>query len=433
MKIVSFLGIYNKKEYSIKNGYRPIKFKKNKSIFYLLSYKSKIRNHRLIKKAYKWCFRLLGYLPANKKLIVFESFLGKQFSCNPRAIYEYMKEKHPDFKMIWSVDKRYLSNFKNKDIHYVTRFSVRWLFLMTRSRYWVTNSRFPLWIPKPNHTVYVQTWHGTPLKKLATDIEEVHMPGTNTKKYKKNFCKEASKWDYLVSPNDYSKNIFKRAFQFNKEMINSGYPRNDVLFHQNKEGYILKLKKKLDLPLNKKIILYAPTWRDNEYYSKGKYKFNMHLDLDLLKSEVGDKYIVLFRLHYLVSENLDLSSYHGFAYDCSNYEDIRDLYLLADLLITDYSSVFFDYANLKRPMLFYVYDIDTYRDQLRGFYFNFEENAPGPLLKTTEEVIQSIRQMELNNFALPSSFDIFHHKFCHLEDGHATEKVVNRVFFNTSH
>ncbi len=433
MKIVSFLGIYHKQTHSVKKHCQPKKFKKNKSIFYLRSYKSKIRNHRLIKKAYKWCFRLLGHLPANKKLIVFESFLGKQFSCNPRAIYEYMKEKHPDFKMIWSVDKRYLDNFKNKDIHYVKRFSVRWLFLMTRSRYWVTNSRFPLWIPKPNHTVYVQTWHGTPLKKLATDIEEVHMPGTNTKKYKKNFCKEASKWDYLVSPNDYSKNIFKRAFQFNKEMINSGYPRNDVLFHQNKEGYILKLKKKLDLPLNKKIILYAPTWRDNEYYSKGKYKFNMHLDLDLLKSELGDKYIVLFRLHYLVSENLDLSSYHGFAYDCSNYEDIRDLYLLADLLITDYSSVFFDYANLKRPMLFYVYDIDTYRDQLRGFYFNFEENAPGPLLKTTEEVIQSIRQMELNNFALPSSFNIFHNKFCHLEDGHATEKVVNRVFFNMSH
>src|SRR5699024_4667092 len=153
-------------------------------------------------------------------------------------------------------------------------------------------------IPKPSKTIYLQTWHGTPLKKLATDMDEVHMPGTNTEKYKKNFVTESSKWDYLISPNEYSTEIFKRAFQFNKTMIESGYPRNDFLITHNnknninaiknklqlpkdkkiilnrinvifvimcKKNNINAIKNKLQLPKDKKIILYAPTWRDDDF------------------------------------------------------------------------------------------------------------------------------------------------------------------------
>src|SRR5699024_6504922 len=138
------------------------------------------------------------------------------------------------------------------------------------------------------------------------------------------------------------------------------------------------------LPKDKKVILYAPTWRDDEYHSRGRYKFDIPLDMDYMKESLGEVYIILFRMHYLIAENLDLSSYNIVAFDASLNEDIRELYLIADMLITDYSSVFFDYAILQRPMLFYVYDIDTYRDQLRGFYIDFEKEAPGPLVKSTE-------------------------------------------------
>ena len=387
-----------------------------------------LKQNRWVRKSYQLVFSLYGLLPADKKLIIFESYNGKQYSCNPRAIYEYMLEHYPEYKMIWSVDRRYTKLFEDKNIPYLKRFSIKWMMAMARAKYWVINSRLPLWVPKPRHTIYIQTWHGTPLKKLAMDMDEVYMPGTTTEKYKKNFAAETKRWDYLISPNAYSTDIFRRAFQFHKNMVESGYPRNDYLYTKNNDVDIRKIKLANGLPLDKKIILYAPTWRDNEFYDVGKYKFNLVLNLQLMQEMLGDEYIILLRLHYLVAENLDLSSYKGFAFDFSAYEDIRDLYLVSDLLMTDYSSVFFDYANLKRPMIFFVYDIESYRDKLRGFYFDFEEKAPGPLVKTTEEVIDAIKKLEASNFQVSDEMEKFYNKFCYLECGESSKRVVEQIF-----
>src|SRR5699024_9717523 len=148
----------------------------------------------------------------------------------------------------------------------------------------------------------------------------------------------------------------------------------------------------------KKIILYAPTWRDDSYHAKGRYKFNLEFNMKKMYENLSDEYIIILRLHYLVSKNLDITESEGFIYDYSNYEEITVLYVVSDMLITDYSSVFFDYANLGRPMIFYVYDIDNYRDKLRGFYFDFERKAPGPLVTTTDELLQAIKKTETENF-----------------------------------
>lgn len=390
---------------------------------------TKLRRGEKLKALYKLCFKLLGKLPVKKDLIVFESFLGKQYSDSPRAIFEYMQENKLNNRMYWSFDRRNIEKFdKRSEVKAVKRFSLRWLYLMARANYWVTNSRLPLWIPKPSHTIYIQTWHGTPLKRLAADMDQVKMPGTNTKKYKRNFLKEASKWDYLISPNEYSTEIFKRAFNFDGKILESGYPRNDFLVNSNNEEMKKNIKEGAQLPLNKKVILYAPTWRDNQFYGKGKYKFDLNMDFSKLKKELGEEYIIILRLHYLVAENLDLSEYKGFIFDLSNHEDIRELYLISDILITDYSSVFFDYANLKRPMIFYVYDLEDYRDNLRGFYFDFESKAPGPLLKSTTQIIQEVKRLENTNMTLTDKAQEFYGKFCYLEDGKATERVVTKIF-----
>ena len=380
-------------------------------------------------KIYQLTFFIFGFvLPKDNKLVIFESFHGKQYSDNPRAIYEYLAKNHPEYKLVWSVDRRHINRFQKIGVPFAKRFSIRWLFLMTRAKYWVTNARLPLWIPKPRKTVYLQTWHGTPLKRLATDMEEVHMPGTDTLMYKKSFVKETSKWDYLISPNAYSTKIFNRAFQFKGEMIESGYPRNDYLYDANNKQQIHQLKQRMNLPMDKQILMYAPTWRDNQYYAQGRYKFSFQFDLDMLQKTFGKTHVILLRLHYLVAENLDLLKYEGFVMDFSAYEDIRDLYIVSDLLITDYSSVFFDYANLRRPILFYVYDIEEYRDSLRGFYFDLEEKAPGPLVKTTKELIQEIQKLEKDGFTPSPEYEEFYKQFCYLEDGQATKRVVEKVF-----
>ncbi|NRE99939.1 CDP-glycerol glycerophosphotransferase family protein [Bacillus subtilis] len=391
--------------------------------------KSKIlmKYRSLLVRVYSIAFRTIGLLPRNEKLIIFESYSGKQFSCNPRAIFEYLEENKDkyDYRLIWSIDKRNKDLFDNLDVKYLKRFSLKWLWYMATAKYWITNSRLPLWIPKPRKTTYVQTWHGTPLKKLANDMDEVHMPGTTTEQYKKNFLKEASKWDYLISPNAYSTEIFRSAFQFKRTFIESGYPRNDFLHKENKYEEMLKIKDRLGIDRDKKIILYAPTWRDNSFYAKGKYKFNMVLDLESLKDQLSDEYILILRMHYLVSENINLTAYKGFAYDFSNHNDIRELYLISDILITDYSSVFFDFAGLKRPILFYVPDIEFYRDKLRGFYYDFEKCAPGPLLKTTEKVIEAIHKTKY--YKQDENLTSFYDQFCYLEKGDSSKKVVEEI------
>ncbi len=145
---------------------------------------------------------------------------------------------------------------------------------------------------------------------------------------------------------------------------------------------------------------------------------NLNLDLNKMREKLGQEYILLLRMHSFISDTLDLSLFQGFAFDFSKFQDINSLYLVSDVLITDYSSVFFDYAILNRPMVFFTYDIETYREKLRGFYFDIEKEAPGAAVRTTEDVIGAIQ-------ALNEDIQInqeFIQRFCYLEDGQASKR-----------
>lgn len=362
---------------------------------------------------------------ADKNIAIFESYGGRQYSCHPRAIYEYIQKQRPDIKCIWSVDKGNEKVFKENNIPRVRRFSLKWIWLMSKARYWVSNARFPLWVRKPEKTVYLQTWHGTPLKRLGADIEAVFMPGTDTFTYNRNFYRESRNWDYMVSPNRFSTNVFSRAFVIDKEnIIESGSPRNDFLIrNKNNEQLIEKIKRSHGIPLDKKVVIYAPTWRDDQFFAKSKYKFSTALDLEKLKRELGDEYVVILRMHYLVADDIDLTGFEDFAYNIST-GDITQLYLISDILVTDYSSVYFDYAVLGRPMVFFMYDIEDYRDRLRGFYLDVDSFVPGPIVKTNEELASEIKRANPDNENLKR----FLKQFCALEDGEATKRVCEKIF-----
>ena len=278
---------------------------------------------------------------------------------------------------------------------------------------------------KREGNVFLQTWHGTPLKKLVFDIEDIN---SATPKYKQQVYKQSRAWDYLIAANAFSSETFKRCFLFDKTILNTGYPRNDILHWDNKDEIAARIRERLGIPKDKKTVLYAPTWRDDEYYTKGQYKFSLKLDLNLMKEQLGDEYVILLRTHYFIADSLDVTGLEDFAYNLSKYDDISELYLISDYLITDYSSVFFDYANLKRPMLFYTYDLEKYRDVLRGFYIDIEEELPGPLLFTTEEIIEALRNMDELTEKYKDKYDMFYEKFCAWEDGQASPKVANAVF-----
>lgn len=353
-----------------------------------------------------------------------ESFFGKNYSDSPKYVYEYLQKTYPGkYKFIWVIEDK-STNIPYKHTK-VKRFSIRYCYYLARCKYYIFNGRQPVWIKKRKGNVFLQTWHGTPLKRLVFDLEDIN---SATPKYKKQTYKQSRSWDYLIAANQYSSDIFRRCFIYKKTMLETGYPRNDIMHWDNKDEIADKIRERLGIPKDKKTVLYAPTWRDDEYYTKGQYKFTLKLDLRLMKEELGDEYVILLRTHYFIADSIDVTGLEGFAYNVSRYDDISELYLISDFLITDYSSVFFDYANLKRPMLFYTYDLEKYRDVLRGFYIDIEEELPGPLLFTTEEIIDSLRNMDELVEKYKDKYEAFYDKFCAWEDGHASDRVAEAVF-----
>lgn len=353
-----------------------------------------------------------------------ESFFGKNYSDSPKYVYEYIQKNHPGkYRFIWVIDK------KKTKVPYkhtkVKRFSIRYCYYLARCKYYIFNGRQPVWIKKRKGNVFLQTWHGTPLKKLVFDLEDIN---SATPRYKKETYTQSRAWDYLIAANQYSSDIFRRCFMYDKKMLETGYPRNDIMHWDNKEEIAAQLKEKLGIPSHKKTILYAPTWRDDEYYTKGQYKFSLKLDLHYMREKLGKNYVILLRTHYFIADSIDVTGLEDFAYNFSKYDDISELYLISDYLITDYSSVFFDYANLKRPMLFFTYDLEKYRDVLRGFYIDIEEELPGPLLFTTQDIVDAFRNISRIEEQYREKYELFYDKYCAWEDGQASRKVANAVF-----
>lgn len=412
----------------VKRELKLLQERKSKSYKKLIGFHHFARNtKRAVKGKQKMYIQLYRsvfmHKPLKEKTIVFESFLGKNYSDSPKYIYEYMLEHNLDYEYIWifnETGKELPGNAKQ-----VKRFSLAYYYYLATSKYWVSNSRLPLKLNKREGNIYLQTWHGTPLKKLVFDMNDIYSANPN---YKKHFFNQSRRWDYLISPNQYSSDIFRSAFKYEKEMLEFGYPRNDILYQNDNEEYISGLKERLDIPRDKKVILYAPTWRDDEFYEPGKYKFALQMDLHKMREQLGDEYVVLLRMHYFIADEIDTEGLDGFVYNFSKYDDIAELYLISDLLITDYSSVFFDYANLKRPILFFTYDLEKYRDTLRGFYIDIETEVPGPLVKNTDEIIDAVTNIDQVKVKYQDIYDDFYAKYCAWDDGKAAENVVKTVF-----
>lgn len=396
------------------------------TIFY--SFFQRLQSSKKYKKLCSVAYnKLFLKMPIKKKRIMFESFLGRNISGNPKYLYNKLVKDGLDkkYELIWILNN--LEEPVEGKCKKVKRKTLKYYYYMATSKYWIFNCRQADEIKKRKENIYLQTWHGTPLKKLGMDMDSVNMAGqTDINDYKQKFRSNTSTWDYLLAQNHYSRDIFKRAFAFDKTIL-EGYPANDILYTENNKESIDKIKSRLGIPKDKKVILYAPTWRDDNFYKKGHYRMDIQLDLDKMQLELGDQYVVLLRMHYLITNNINIDKYKGFVLNYSEGYDIQELYLVSDVLITDYSSVMFDYSNLKRPIIFFTYDIEQYRDSLRGFYFDFEEEAPGPLVTDTEGVIDSLKSLEKINEKYKEKQVDFYNKFCHIDDGQAAKNILKEI------
>lgn len=376
-----------------------------------------------LRKYYQWVFNWLAKRP-KEEIIIFESFYGRQYSDNPKALYQYIQQHYPQYQCYWMVEKGREKQFASWGVPYITQRSKNELLIQTKAKYWIVNMRLPQWKQPGEGTILLQTWHGTPLKTLGLDIKQVTMPGVTTDEYYQQFLTDAHKWDYLLAPNEYSSQIFQRAFQLPQEkIINSGYPRNDRLYHYTNDE-VEAIKQKLQIKPQQKVVLYAPTWRDTYNQGQGEYYLGLQVDLDQFVEKFDDV-VLLIRAHYLISESIDVSAYET-VIDVSAYPDITDLYLISDVLVTDYSSVFFDYANLKRPMIFYAYDEADYADEMRGFYFDYQ-TVPGPIVHTNDELMTAIEK-SLNEGVLQPQYQDLVAPYLEWEDGHSAQNVCHFLF-----
>jgi CDP-glycerol glycerophosphotransferase len=341
----------------------------------------------------------------DERAVLFESWHGG-YSDNPLAISEALSAKNPGFVHLWATDDA------GRPPH-----SRGYLSALGRASYVVTNFGMPAYYRKKPGTTYVQTWHGTPLKRIAFDIERPRFAGSRG--YLADLARDVAKWDVLISPNRFSTDVFRRAFRYPGRIVETGYPRNDVLSSPEAGAIGSAVRRRLGVPDAGQAVLYAPTWRDGRSFA---------LKLDLERLSGGDRFVLLRAHAHDQAAAAAAANGGGRVVNVSEYPDIRDLYLAADVLITDYSSTMFDFAVTGKPMLFYTYDLAEYRDEVRGFYFDFEREAPGPLLATEEDVGAALGDLENLARAYGDAYQAFVERFCYLEDGRASDRVIDAVF-----
>lgn len=373
-------------------------------------------------------------LKVDDKTIIFACFNGKSYSCSPKAIYNYMlsDEKYKEFKYIWAFRKpeEYKELEDNENTIVVKIHSKQYKKYLAKAKYWIFNYKIPDYIYPKKNQVFVQCWHGTPLKRLGCDLEHFDNILNTMKGIKKRYKIEASKFSYFISPSKFASEKFISAWnlkEIGKEniIIEEGYPRNDFLFNYTKQDEE-NIKKRLGIENDKrKIILYAPTYRSDQHQTGVGYTYKEELDFTELQNKMGDKYIILFRPHYFIANSFDFDKYKGFVYNVSGIDDINELYIISDILITDYSSVFFDFANLKRPIIFYMYDLEHYRDKSNGFYIDLNE-LPGKIVKTQQEVENEILSIN-KEFKYDNKYKKFNDKYNYLDDGNASKRVIAKI------
>ncbi|WP_405916950.1 CDP-glycerol glycerophosphotransferase family protein [Streptomyces sp. NBC_00728] len=353
--------------------------------------------------------------PLDENLAVYCAYWGRGYACNPAAIHAKARELAPHIRSVFLVEPEAVDALP-KDIEHAVIGSRRGWEVLARAKYLVNNANFADGVVKRPGSVHLQTQHGTPLKKMGVDQSAYPVVAAATGSFTK-LLSRVDRWDYNLSSNRHSTQMWERAFPGGYEALEYGYPRNDVYCTATAED-VARVRERLGVPEGKTALLYAPTHRD---YSTG---FESRLDLAAFCEAIGEEFVVLLRAHYFYDEGGGRGS--GRIIDVTGHRSSEDVCLAADALITDYSSIMFDYANLDRPIVVYADDWEVYRET-RGVYFDLPAEPPGRVAGTPGELAALFTD---GSYADPDAAVLrarFRERFCQFDDGRAAERVVRRV------
>ncbi len=344
--------------------------------------------------------------------VLLETFRGRSVGDNPGAVGRELARRDLGLDLVWVTDDPSVEPPAGG--RGVPRRSREWYDVLGRARAYVGNAGAPYWFEKRPGQVHLQTWHGTPLKRIGEDRGRGDF---STWRHRRRIAGQAARWDALISPSPFCSPILRSAFGYDGPLLEVGYPRNDLLLSQDGPRVRARVRAALGVADTDRVVLYAPTWR--EYVGVRDSK-PLYLDAEALTRRLGDV-VVLVRGHYNSTGQDDVFAGSPRIHDVTRYPDIADLYLAADVLVTDYSSVMFDFALTDKPVVLLTPDLEQYRDVERGFYFDIEALAPGPLVTSTAEVADVIDGPD----GWAPARRTFRERFCPWDDGRASARTVD--------
>lgn len=376
-----------------------------------------LKHNYAVNRLFNWSvssfMKLWGlFVPTDEQMVIFSGHTRK-YNDSPKALYEYMlahPEAYSKYRCVWALEDPENVEIPGNPMK-IKADTLEYFKYTLKAKYWVTcvNIERSLHYKKRNCR-YLNTWHGTPFKHIGNDAG-----------VRKDY--DFGSMDFFCYASDYEKVIYKRAFRVREEaLIPTGLPRNDTLYGVT-ENEMKELKKEMGLPLDKKVILYAPTWRESN--DKGSsYVIKPPVTAKKWEEALGKDYVVLFRMHAYSNKVLGIE-FNDTIRDFSAYPDVNDLFKISDILISDYSASMADFSILERPVLCFAYDYEEYRWE-RGLYMDYEKEMPSGLLRTEDEVLRYIEEMDYEKES-EKTRDMLKGKLLQY-GGHATKECLDILF-----
>ncbi|MFC0507713.1 bifunctional glycosyltransferase/CDP-glycerol:glycerophosphate glycerophosphotransferase [Micromonospora costi] len=364
-------------------------------------------------------YRAELHRPLDPTLAVYAAYWYRGYSCNPAAIYEAARRLAPEIRGVWIVRRDRVDSLP-PGVEYVVAGTPGYYRMLARARWLVNNVNYPDFVRKRPGSVHVQTHHGTPVKVMGLDQQRYPI-GAGRMDFA-GLLRRVDRWDYSITSNGFSTQMWDRAYPAAYTTLEIGYPRNDRLVTATPEE-VRRLRAELGIGLAELVVLYAPTHREH------LPTYRPPFDPDRFVEALGPTGRLLMRSHYFHDRDRRPrpSVDRDRVRDVSAHQRVEDLYLAADVLVTDYSSAMFDYAVLDRPIVIYAPDWEAYR-LARGVYFDVTAEPPGAVAMTFPDLLDVFSGGEFRSEAATKARQQFRARFCGLDDGHAAERVVRQVF-----
>lgn len=360
-------------------------------------------------------------LPRRDQVLV-DSYASGHYGGDARALHEELVARGAELDVVWSVIDG--QAVVPEGVRAVARHGQEWYEALARSRYVVsTDYRGVADLAKPSHQRVLQTWHGSPVTSVGLDDNGA--AGRLGRGWEDQVRREAAQWDLLLSTGPASTAILRGAFDFSGPVLESGLPRHDLLVAPDRDERARAVRARLGVDADTKVVLYAPTYRPDREHGPDRYRLDLQLDLDEARKALGDDHVLLVRPHPKTVDTVPGAD-GGSVIDVSRWPDSRELLLAADVLVTDYSSLLVDFALTGRPMVFWMPDLDYYREHQRGLYVDVGD-LPGPVVTTAEEMVDAVVSAARGGRADDGAYQAFTTEWAPVTDGKAAQRALDAL------